>query len=499
MKCVIVLYDGSRGNYITAQRVTVLHVSGDSRYCCSEIELNLSIQQADSLQFTIYRDNPSYATVDLNDLHVFMYRFDTELNASLRAQYMMFHGTIDEIDRDIEGTKKVHCTGILGVLDRVIQPQYKFQGTPADYLARLINVFNTYQGLTTNRFTVTAGSIDTTDDYILRYTNYESTLECIRRDIMESFGVYPKYTYTNNEIIPTLSFYTIENYGDLSNQVIRYGYNLIKYEENTEIDDLYTAVIPLGKKKTDAERTSTDIPALDAYVDIRSVNDGEIALTVPSIDTYGFKCAVVHWDDVTNPTNLKAKGQAWLQAAATKNLRFTLSAVDLSEMGVDINAFKVGDRVPCIVEQIGLDVVLPIYEMTLHPLEPEKDTITIGATAPSLVGGTHTASNTRADAASAETLSEIMKIVTYTCPYMVGGGLQAALTATDFGASTPSGYTPIGIQRIAAGNANMLIRAYNAKATGSSAIINLFNNSSTNVTATATVDIVYVKTEVLGT
>lgn len=464
----------------------VLFTSGSAEYALDEMELNLSVSEAPELKFTMYRNHPYYDDVVIGNGTVEVHEGFAD-----NTTRFIFRGYLEEIQTELDGTKKVYCVGVLGALNNTIQQQSMFQGTPNDYLTQLLNFHNRYA------INFQPGGVDTTDNYILRYTNYESTFECIRRDLMEPFGVYPKLTGSGWQ---TLTLYTIENYGDLSTQVIRFGENLLDFAKDESKDELYTAVIPLGKKKDNSERDSRDIPALDAYVNIWSVNGGYVVLQDrTAVNAYGFRCAAVHWDDVTQPSNLLTKARAWLALSQFPNMRLSLTALDLSLLDVDISEFKVGDRVRCIVEHLGIDEVLPIYEMSIYPLNPEKNTITVGMDAPSLVGGTTTASNTRADAASAATLSEIMKVSTYTCTYMVGGGLQAALTANDFQASTPSGYTPIAIQRIAAGNANMLIRAYNAKATGTSAIINLYNNSSVNVTATATVDIVYVKTEVLGT
>jgi hypothetical protein len=212
-----------------------------------------------------------------------------------------------------------------------------------------------------------------------------------------------------------------------------------------------------------------------------------------AISQYGFRCALIQWDWIDNPSTLKTKAQAWLNSYNLSQMRLTLTALDLSMLGANYSAFKIGDRVRCTATPLGLDVTLPIYEMTIYPLDPGNNTVTLGGETPTITSGGTTVDISGDEPSTSASSAIAMEIKTYTCNYSVNSGQYATLTANGFGVSTPSGYTPIGIQRIAAGNGNMLIRAYNAKATGDSAVINLYNNSSSNVSATATIDIVYVK------
>jgi hypothetical protein len=312
--------------------------------------------------------------------------------------------------------------------------------------------------------------------------------------LAEPFGLYPYIYLTNTPGSTGGGFYLrlapIELYGDLSNQTIEFGENLLQYADQQSSDGIYTAILPLGKRKDNAEKDSV-LPYEDYYT-IWSVNDHALTLkNAAAAELYGFRCALVQWDWITSPSALKTKAQAWLNNLSFSNLRLTLTALDLSMLGADYSAFKLGDRVHCTATPVGLDITLPIYEMNIYPLEPDRNTITLGSDKPSITSGGTSSSISGSTSDGPNVLGMVIK--TYTANYSIGSGQYVALTANDFGVSTPSGYTPIAIQRIAAGNGNMLIRAYNAKATGDSAVINLYNNSSSTVSATATIDIVYVR------
>lgn len=472
-----------------------LYYPGDPEYVLTDIELNLKVGDAGQLSFRIYKDHPYYDRIAFNREFVYVYRDGTAVSN------IIFYGFISEINRDIENTLTVYCTGALGILDRTLQPPMSVGGsyTVATFLKRLITRHNDY--LITDhivdygeeRVLDTAVLGDYRDSPVYGGTSdYTTTLEAIRTILAEPFGLYPYIAFTHSWYA-SVGFFVylapIELYGDLSDQTIEFGENLLQYADQQSSDGIYTAILPLGKRKDNAEKDSV-LPYEDYYT-IWSVNDHALTLkNAAAAELYGFRCALVQWDWITSPSALKTKAQAWLNNLSFSNLRLTLTALDLSMLGADYSAFKLGDRVHCTATPVGLDITLPIYEMNIYPLEPDRNTITLGSDEPAITSGT-ASSISGGTSGGPEALDMLIK--TYTCNYSVNSGQYAALSANGFDVSTPSGYTPIGIQRIAAGNGNMLIRAYNAKATGDSAVINLYNNSSSTVSATATIDIVYVR------
>jgi hypothetical protein len=470
-----------------------LYYPGSPDYVLDDIELDLKVGDAGQLSFRMYKNHPYYDRMAFNREFVYVYR------DGLTIDDIIFYGFISEIDRDLNNTLTVYCTGALSILDRMILPPVGSSTTVFYWARDLIRYHNDY--------IVTNNVVDYNEEYIDGFKifgvdrdtessfftgGYMTTLEAFRKTLSETFGLYP-YISLRSFVSGSSGLYLglapIEEYGELSNQTIEFGSNLLQYADERSSDGIYTAILPLGKRKDNAEKTTE--PYQDYYT-IWSVNGQKLTLkNATTAAIYGFRCALVQWDWITNPTTLKNKAQTWLNNVTFDNFRLTLTALDLSSLGNDYSAFKLGDRVRCTAEPLGLDITLPIYEMKIYPLEPDKNTITLGSDEPAITTGGTTSPISGSTSDGPEALDMVIK--TYTCSYAVSGGSQAALTAENFGVSTPSGYTPIGIQRIAAGNANMLIRAYNAKATGSSAVINLCNNSSSSVNATATIDIVYVR------
>lgn len=489
---------------VTGTGIRYLYYPGDAVRQLTDIQLDLKIGEAGQLQFKIYPEHPLYDRITFDKSHIYMFR------DAIGYGNIIFDGIISDIDRDMNKVLSVNCTGILGVLDFTRQPPSDVTTSVRYHVNSLISVhnseLNTGQGGDTANYdfyeaTVLGDDRDTSIEFL---NNYETTLEALRKDVCEPFGLYPSiyYRYESGSWMgrtPCLRLAPLDLYGELSNQTIEFGENLLQYADEKNRDTIYTAILPLGRQKDNTEKNLTPFPGrdysdLDAYFNIFSVNDSSYILkNLTAISQYGFRCALIQWDWIDNPSTLKTKAQAWLNSYNLSQMRLTLTALDLSMLGANYSAFKIGDRVRCTATPLGLDVTLPIYEMTIYPLDPGNNTVTLGGETPTITGGGTTVDISGDEPSAVAASSIAMEIKTYTCSYSVGSGQYAALSANNFGVSTPSGYTPIGIQRIAAGNGNMLIRAYNAKATGDSAVINLYNNSSSTVSATATIDIVYVK------
>lgn len=96
---------------------------------------------------------------------------------------------------------------------------------------------------------------------------------------------------------------------------------------------------------------------------------------------------------------------------------------------------------------------------------------------------------------------EIFKIVQYdyTMPSIAAGG-TLGITANNFGVSTPSGYTPIGVQRYTTGSPQLFAADLSTLATGSNNMMCIKNTGSSATGAnalTARIYIVYARTALL--
>ncbi len=140
---------------------------------------------------------------------------------------------------------------------------------------------------------------------------------------------------------------------------------------------------------------------------------------------------------------------------------------------------------PIITDDTGQDIKTAINALA-NAISPAAANVTFDNTGTGL-----SASNVQA--AIAEICTDLVKTKTYTTTYTVGANTSISLTANDFNVSTPSGYIPIGISNFSSQNVNVVIRGVYGQSTGTSVLMSIRNISSSSVTATAYITILYAK------
>ena len=86
------------------------------------------------------------------------------------------------------------------------------------------------------------------------------------------------------------------------------------------------------------------------------------------------------------------------------------------------------------------------------------------------------------------------QVKNYNVQYTVNAGAYKDITANDFGASTPSGYTPVAVSLFNPGNDKCWTAAIRADATGTTPMMTVHNPTSGNLTNHAYISILYLQT-----
>ena len=81
----------------------------------------------------------------------------------------------------------------------------------------------------------------------------------------------------------------------------------------------------------------------------------------------------------------------------------------------------------------------------------------------------------------------------YTYNYSVSANSGVNITADDFGVSIPTGYSAVAIAKMGTGNSNTVPRYVDATATGTSVVMGIANLSSSSVSATARITVLYMR------
>ena len=342
----------------------ILDYPGDEINCIQDSELKLLLNDAGSFEFDITDKNPEYGQLENRVSMIQVMKDDKEI----------FYGEVRQSGKESYNIKNVFAIGELAFLHDSIQPQAEYHDlTTRQILETWLNIHNS-QVEERKRFYVGIVTIHDTNDSLYRYTNRESTLDAIREKLVDRLGGYLRIRKVDG--VRYLDWITLPEYGKYCEQPIEFGTNLLDYAENCSAEDLATAVIPLG-----ARLEESPIEGLEAYTDITSVNGGVDYLYIPeAVERYGWVKKVVTWDDVTIPANLKKKGEEWLKDHQYESLVLELTALDLSDLDSDYEAFALGDTIHASAWPYGMDRTFPVQEMTLYLQEPDRNRLTLGTT-----------------------------------------------------------------------------------------------------------------------
>lgn len=319
---------------------------------------------AGSFEFSILPKHPHYEEVNELTSVITAYDGDEEI----------FCGRVVEITKDLYNRKKVICEGELAYFNDSIQRPARYQGlTVRGYLETLVNIHNQQvknQGID-KTFKVGAVTVQDKNDYVYKYTNWESTLEVIKTDLLKTYGGYLRVRKENG--VRYLDY--LADYPNTNTQVIEFGSNLLDFTHDMVASDIVTAVIPLGARLEDV----TEVEGLDAYLTIKDVNGGvDYVYSQEAVKSYGWIFKTVKWDDVHVADNLLKKGKEYLTDIQFAQITLTVSAVDLHMLHVDMERIKVLDEIRVTSSPNGLDRFFPVSEMTIYLDKPSNNKLTLG-------------------------------------------------------------------------------------------------------------------------
>ena len=123
----------------------------------------------------------------------------------------------------------------------------------------------------------------------------------------------------------------------------------------------------------DEGNVATQMIETEQRLDISSVNNGVIYIDdVTAIEKYGLHIGYQIWEDVTEASNLLTKGMNWLADNNKVQVKYTVDALDLSLLGLDIDDFQVCNYHPLKNALIGVDDTARIIKKTIDVCDEVK-------------------------------------------------------------------------------------------------------------------------------
>lgn len=321
--------------------------------------VSLEVNAAGSFTFKMPPDHPFYDALKFRTTLIDVY-LDDEL---------IFEGVPVSTSTDFYNVKTVECEGELSFLNDSIQRQAKHTGQSVTSLLSMSLIVHNGQVESSKRF-----QLGTVEVYggrnLLRYTNYQSTMQEIIDDLLDNFGGYLRVRHSNGGRY--LDYLAASP--RTSTQMIQIGQNLLDLVQDTSTMDICTVLIPLGAK---LEKSS--IEGLDERLTIKSVNNNKDYIIGTGIDYFGYVWKTAVWDDVTVASNLLSKGQAYLADAQWANLVITATAFDLGLAEEDVQKFRILDSIRVVSPPHGLDRFFMLTALQIDLNHPGNTRITLGS------------------------------------------------------------------------------------------------------------------------
>lgn len=330
--------------------------------------LNLQLGGAGTFNFTVEENNVCYDDFDSPKSYVDVYRNNT----------LLWSGRVITPTQNFYKSKSVTCEGLFAVLNDSVYraPVEPFNGTLDELIELLLDSHNEQVEAEKQ---IHIRNITVSDDYLYReYENVESTMKRLQ-DLTNAYGGYMSV----QKVGGLLYFDWLAEPETIAEQTITVT-SISSITKTATIKDIITVLIPLGAEQELPDGTKRRLTISD-------VNGGlDYIENTAGVEAFGRINSVEIWDDVTNASILKAKGQAFLAQKAQRALSLSITAVDLADIGTEgiTENLAIGERIRVTVDHLDIDDLFAITTQSLNLLAPESNSITVGASGLGYVGRT---------------------------------------------------------------------------------------------------------------
>ena len=327
------------------------------------------INVIDKFTFIILPNNPGFNLIE---------PYKTRIRViNSKNQKIEFIGRIIPSGQDMKDnglfSKSITAEGELGYLIDSIQNYNEYHNVSVrEYLEKLIEYHNS-RVENYKKFKVRDVTVEDSNDSLYRYTDYSSTWNNINDDLIDKLG--GEIQVIHDEECIYIDY--VKEIGKVSETEIRIRHNLKSISNQMKLENFYTRIKVLGMKLKikDAEGNEVDS---EERLTIESVNGGKDYLDyTEGIEKFGIIEGVITYDDVSEASNLLSKGQKFIESLKI-NISNTVTALDLSLIGLDFDSFEVGNYHPIIVEPLGINYTQRIVEKTIEIRNPSANSITLG-------------------------------------------------------------------------------------------------------------------------
>lgn len=335
-------------------------------------QIKQGINVADGFSFTILPSNPGYNLI--RPLKTLIQVFNT------KTQKMEFDGRIlmptESMSESGMFAKSFLCESELGYLNDSVQRHGEYHDiTIRQFLEVMIANHNSdiANDNIDKKFVVGEVTVTNNTDNLYRYLGYESTFDSIGDKLISRLGGELRVRKENG--LRYLDY--LQSVGTTKNTEIRLSKNLKSITKEVDPSEIITRLIPLGVSLESEDEGATD--ASRARLTIESVNNGKDYLEDEEAkQLFSVVAKSMVWDDITQASILKTRGEQFLQENNRVKVKYSISALDLSLIGLDTDSFDIGNHHPVINPVMNINETLRVIGKTIDIINPNDNNLTVG-------------------------------------------------------------------------------------------------------------------------
>ena len=332
--------------------------------------IKLGINTIDSFTFNIYKNNQGYDLI--KSLKTKIEVINTKTNkVEFKGRVLLPKQKMSNLGLF---TKTVVCESELGYLMDSTQRYGEYHNvTVREFLEIIIEQHNK-QVSEDKQFKVGQVTVTDNNDSLYRFIGYEKTFNTIQDKLIDRLGGELRIRYING--VRYLDY--LEEIGSVSSTEIRLAKNLVTLEEEKDPTSIITRLVPLGSKKTviDDNGEETEI---EERITIAEINNGlDYIDDIEAMGEFGIIEDTVTFDDVNIVENLLRKGQEYLKSNNKIRKSYSITALDLSLIGLDINSIDLYNYYKVSNSLMNIDEELRVIEKTIKIESPEDSTVQVG-------------------------------------------------------------------------------------------------------------------------
>lgn len=336
------------------------------------------INQIDSFSFSMFPSNKGFNLIRDRKTTISVYN-----NHKNRYE---FHGRVlysdDTMEADGMITKEVTCESFLGYFyDSVQDYQAERNWTVNELLSHIINVHNS-KVETSKHFTIGEVTVTDPNDNLYIGIQRETTWKTIQDKLITRLGGEIRLRVADG--VNYLDYLT--KIGETRATKISLSHNMKKITREKDSTAYITRLEPYGYKLSVEQRTVDDdgneviqVVPTEERLDISSVNNGlKYIVDEEAEEAFGIIVGTVNFDDITEPSNLLAKGRAYLAENNKMLVKYSITALDLSLLGIDIDDFDVYNYHPVENHLLDINDTVRIIKKNIDVCNEYSSTIEVG-------------------------------------------------------------------------------------------------------------------------